>query len=54
MGARVETEAGEVSGIAWCYWRYALDFIDGFSRQPRENLGRVRGGRLLKESECLS
>ncbi len=31
----VETEAGEVSSTVCCYW-LALDFIDGFSRQPRE------------------
>jgi hypothetical protein len=25
-----------VLSTAWCYWLSALDFIDGFSRQPRE------------------
>jgi hypothetical protein len=32
----VETEAGERSSAARCYWLFAFDFIDGFSRQPRD------------------
>jgi len=36
MVVHVETEAGVESRTARCYWLYAFDFIDGFSRGPRE------------------